>query len=106
MLPIVISIVNKNRTETMQSTATLRSLYAAVASIVMSRMRADLAAVRQELRAHNISVMETQENQDGDSVHYPYVLRGQRGNFTIQRDAVKAEIGRRLNRYIMEVIRG
>ncbi|MFE5317583.1 hypothetical protein ACFQ88_02625 [Paenibacillus sp. NPDC056579] len=105
LLPIVISIVNKNRLEMETSTAMLRNLYASAAEIVMNRMREDLNAVRLQLKELNICVIDSVETRDHDSVHYPYLLRGQSGRFTIRKEAVKAEVGRRLSRYITEVIK-
>ncbi|MFH5183066.1 hypothetical protein ACHHV8_10805 [Paenibacillus sp. TAB 01] len=105
ILPIVITIVNKNRLELKDSPYTLRSLYTAIASIIINRMRADLESVRGQLKELNISVIHTKEQQDGDWGRFPYLYQGRRLEFVIQKETARQEIKARLKRYMKEALR-
>ncbi|OXM85829.1 hypothetical protein [Paenibacillus rigui] len=103
LLPIVISIVNKNRMEIACSEYTLKALYAATASVLIHEMRKDLERVRLQLKELNISVIDTHQKKEGIYIHYPYLFDGRRGQFTISKDMAKLEIKSRLNHYIRKV---
>ncbi|OXM84623.1 hypothetical protein [Paenibacillus rigui] len=104
-LPIAITIVNKNRIELKESQYTLRSLYAATATVIINKMRNDLETIRRQLNELHISVINTKEKKDEDSVYFPYLYRGQRCEFTLEREVAKQDIRTKLNNYINEVIK-
>lgn len=105
VLPIAISIAHMNRLAIAASTVTLRDLYAAAALVVINRMRMDMDAVRRGLKAAGITVNDTNESRNNESVSYPYVLRGKRYRFTMSKSAIDAEVERRLARYVADAIK-
>jgi len=103
LLPVAISIVNKNRLEIAESKDLLRSLYSSALLVIMTRMRNDLEDIRRQLKEMNINVVDSRRTRVNDSEQYPYFVRGKRGDFSIRRDEIKAEVGRQLGRYIADV---
>jgi len=105
VLPVAISITHINRLAIADSTVKLRNLYAAAALVVINRMRTDMDEVRRRLKAAGITVIDTNESRNNESVSYPYILRGRRDRFTMSKSAIDAEVERRLGRYVAQAIR-
>lgn len=98
LLPVMLSVVDKNRTEIEMSDYSLKPLYIAASDVLMKRMTTDLYAVKKALRQRGIQVIE--DGKADNAVQYRFTYRGYESTFQLLRDIVRAEISMRLSRYI------
>lgn len=103
LLPMMLSLVERNRIEIELSSHKLKSLYVKAAELLMTRMHSDLAGVRKSLREHNIKVFE--DERVDNAVHFRFVCRGYEDKFAMMRDVVRAEISLRIAKYIHVLFR-
>jgi hypothetical protein len=103
LLPIMLTIVDKNRSEIELSSYSMKSLYIAASHALMKRIHADLAAVKRSLKERDIRLFE--EERVDSALHYRFVCRGYEDSFAIMRDVARAEIGIRIARYVAELFR-
>ncbi|GGG12796.1 hypothetical protein [Paenibacillus abyssi] len=103
LLPMMLSIVEKNCREVESSTYSLKRLYVTASNVLMNRIHADLARVRKELKQRNIKVFE--DERIDSAVHYHFVCRGYEDKFAMLRDVVRAEMSVRIAKYVREIFR-
>lgn len=103
ILPMLLSIVDKNCREIELSTYSLKSLYVKASQLLMTKVHSDLSEVRKKMRLKNIKVFE---NERIDSaIHYGFVCRGYKDNFAMMRDVARAEISMRISRYVSDLFK-
>lgn len=101
ILPMMLSIVERNYKKLETTDLSLRKLYITATQVLMDRIHADLSKVKKELRERKIRVHE--EEMIDSTARYKVFCRGYEDSFTIMRDLVKAEIGVQLSNYISSV---
>jgi hypothetical protein len=103
LLPMMLSIVEKNRREVEQSSYTLKPVYVAAANALMDRIHKELMAAKKSLREHSIKVFD--DEQVDNVMYYKYVYRGYSDKFAMVRDVVRAEISTRIGKYAAELFK-
>ncbi|XEC96993.1 hypothetical protein AB6A23_10900 [Paenibacillus tarimensis] len=103
LLPMMLSVVDKNGREIEASSFSLKRLYMTATGVLMNRIHADLARVKKELKQRNIKVFEDERIDSG--VYYHFICRGYEDKFVMLRDVVRAEMSVRIARYVRDVFR-
>ncbi|AZS14667.1 hypothetical protein [Paenibacillus lutimineralis] len=103
LLPMILTIVDKNNTEIGFTSYSLKSLYIKASQVLMARIHADLSVVRKKMKVRNIKVF--QEERVDSAVHYRFVCRGYEDTFAMMRDVARAEISVRISRYVSEMFK-
>ncbi|MFS0727782.1 hypothetical protein [Paenibacillus sp. 1P07SE] len=101
LLPMLLTIVDRNAREVEHSGYAIRRVYVAASQVLMNRIHTDLASTRKELRQRRIKVFED-EQIDG-VLYYRFVCRGYEDRFGLMRDLARREISSRIGRYIREI---
>ncbi|PZE22593.1 hypothetical protein [Paenibacillus xerothermodurans] len=102
LLPIMLTMVEKNGKELQLSTNTLRKLYLAATQILMNRLHAELARLRRELRERQIKVFE--DDREDSDLHFRYICRGYEDKFSVIRDVARATISVKLGQHIQAIV--
>ncbi|MFC4103427.1 hypothetical protein [Paenibacillus xanthanilyticus] len=103
LLPMMLTIVEKNSTEIGLTSYSLKSLYIKASQVLMTRIHADLSEVRKKMKVRNIKVFE--EERVDSAIHYRFVCRGYEDTFAMMRDVARAEISVRIARYVSEMFK-
>jgi hypothetical protein len=102
ILPIVLTMVNKNLSDIENSNHSLKTLYAKVTKIVMDRISMDLYRIKREMKQRNIKVFE--EEQVEGLMYYRYIYKGYQERFGMVREVLRAEVSIRITKYIRDVV--
>ncbi|CAG7654891.1 hypothetical protein ACFQI7_23155 [Paenibacillus allorhizosphaerae] len=102
LLPIMLTMVEKNGKDMQLSTSSIRKLYVAATQVLMDRIHFELAAINKELRAKKIKVFK--DDQEDTDLHYKYICRGYENKFAIMRDVARANISVKLGEHIQRMI--
>jgi hypothetical protein len=102
LLPIMLTLVERNGKELQLSTNTLRKFYLAVTNVLMNRIHKELAQVNRELRARKIKVF--QDGSEDTDLHYRYICRGYENKFAIMRDVARASISVKIGEHIQHIL--
>lgn len=97
LLPMLLSIVEKNKLEIERSSYSLRTLYVKAANIIQNYISNDIYAVRKLLKERNIKVSE--DEVIDSNLRYKYTCRGYEDKFILIRDVARAELMKRLGKY-------
>ncbi|NRR01250.1 hypothetical protein HP570_03250 [Brevibacillus sp. RS1.1] len=103
LLPMILTIVDKNSTEIGLSSFSLKNLYLKASQVLMAQIHLDLSEVRKKLKAKNIKVF--QEERIDSALYYRFVCRGYEDTFAIVRDVARAEISMRISKYVSDMFR-
>jgi len=103
LLPIMLTIVEKNKMEIALSSYSLKNLYVIASQVLMRKILLDLTAVKKSLKERNIKVFE--EERIDSAVHYRFVCRGYEDKFAMMRDVIRAEISMKLAKYISDIFK-
>ncbi|MCK9859616.1 hypothetical protein [Paenibacillus sp. ATY16] len=103
LLPMMLTIVDKNSTEIGLTSYSLKNLYVKASQVLMTRIHADLSEVRKQMKVRNIRVF--QEERVDSAIHYRFVCRGYEDTFAMMRDVVRAEISIRISKYVSEMFK-
>lgn len=103
LLPMILTIVDKNSTAIGLSSYSLKSLYVKASQVLMARIHADMSEVRKKMKTRNIKVFE--EERVDSALYYRFVCRGYEETFAIVRDVARAEISVRISRYVSDMFR-
>lgn len=97
LLPMLLSIVEKNKNEIDRSSYSLRTIFVKAANIIQNHITNDLHAVRKLLKERNIRVIE--DEMIDSNLRYKYFCRGYEDKFILIRDVARAELMKRLGKY-------
>jgi len=103
LLPMILTIVDKNSTEISLSSYSLKTLYLKASQILMAEIHSDLSEIRKQLKARNIKVF--QEEHIDSAMYYRFICRGYEDTFAIVRNVARAEISVRIAKYIANMFR-
>jgi hypothetical protein len=103
LLPMILSIAEKNRQEVDRSSYTFKPLYLKATLVFMDVVSRELTRVKRELKQRNIKVIE--EEQADLVMYYRFVCRGYEERFGMVREVVRAEIAVRITQYMREVLK-
>lgn len=103
LLPMILTIVDKNSTEIGLSSYSLKNLYLKASQVLMAQIHLDLSEVRKKLKAKNIKVF--QEERIDSELYYRFVCRGYEDTFAIVRDVARTEISIRISKYVSDMFR-
>ncbi|MBJ6363322.1 hypothetical protein ACFOQM_19055 [Paenibacillus sp. GCM10012307] len=101
LLPMMLSVVDKNYREMEASTSSLKRLYMVATNVLLNRIHRDLARVKRELRNRSIKVFE--DERVDSALHYHFVCRGYENQFAMLRDVIRTEMSVRMTKYIQEM---
>jgi len=102
LLPMILTIIDKNSREIALSSYSLKPLYIKASQALMTKIHTDLYEVRKQLKIKNIKVFQEEDRMD-NALYYRYVCRGYEDTFAMVRDVAKAEISVRISRYISAI---
>ncbi|BBI32856.1 hypothetical protein [Cohnella abietis] len=102
ILPVVLTMTNKNLADIENSAHSLKTLYAKVTRIMMDMISMDLYRIKREMKQRNIKVFE-EEQADG-IMYYRYIYKGYQEKFGMVREVLRAEVSMRMTKYIRDVI--
>lgn len=105
LLPMMLSIVEKNCKDIELSFYSMKTLYIKASHALMNLIHTDLVAVRKELKSRNIKVFQDEIESEGGAIHYRFICRGYEDRFSMIREAARAEISVRISRYISQVFK-
>lgn len=100
-LPIVLAVAEENLRKMELAAYPLKKLYVAVTKILIDRVIRDMMETKKLLRGQGIKVYED-EKTDG-VLRIKFNCRGYEDDIAITRDAVKAEIAVKLQKYTEEI---
>jgi hypothetical protein len=103
LLPMILSIAEKNRQEVERSSYTFKPLYLKSTLIFMDLVSRELARVKRELKQRNIKVIE--EEQADLVMYFRFICRGYEERFGMVREVVRAEISVRITQYMREIFK-
>ncbi|WP_240420276.1 hypothetical protein [Paenibacillus periandrae] len=98
LLPMMLTMVEKNGKEFEVSTNMLRKYYIAATQILMNRIHTEMVKNKNELKARKIKVFE--DVRPDEDLHYKYLCRGYEYPFAIMRDVVRSRISIMMGEYI------
>ncbi|MCM3272610.1 hypothetical protein [Paenibacillus elgii] len=101
LLPVMLTMIEKNGKEITLSVNPLRKLYATATLALMNRVHTELATVNRELRNRKIKVFKD-EREDTD-LHFRYICRGYEDRFSIMRDVARASISMKIGQHIQNI---
>ncbi|WP_240415049.1 hypothetical protein [Paenibacillus periandrae] len=99
LLPMMLTMIERNGKEFELSTNMLRRYYIAATEILMNRIHAEMVKNKNELRVRNIKVFEDNKRMD-DDLHYKYICRGYEYPFSVMRDVVRSRISIMMGEYV------
>lgn len=102
LLPMMLTMIEKNAKEFEVSTNMLRKYYTAAAQILMQRVHAEMVRNKKELLARKIRVFE--DDRPDNDLHYKYLCRGYEYPFAIMRDVVKSRISTKMGAFIKALL--
>lgn len=102
LLPMMLTMIEKNGKEFELSTNMLRKYYIAATQILMNRIYTEMVKNKNELKARQIRVFE--DIRPDDDLHYKYTCRGYEYPFAIMRDVVKAKISVMMGEYVVGLL--
>ncbi|MFC5449053.1 hypothetical protein ACFPOG_12330 [Paenibacillus aestuarii] len=97
LLPMLLSIVEKNKQEIERSSYSMRTIFVKTANIIQNHISNDLHAIRKLLKERNIKVSE--DEMIDSNLRYKYICRGYEDKFVLIRDVARAELMKRLGKY-------
>ncbi|MEC0227050.1 hypothetical protein [Paenibacillus alba] len=97
LLPMLLSIVEKNKQEIERTSYSMRTIFVKAANIIQNLITNDIQAVRKLLKERNIKVFE--DEMIDLNLRYNYICRGYEDKFVLVRDVARAELMRRLGKY-------
>ncbi|MCZ8520182.1 MULTISPECIES: hypothetical protein [Paenibacillus] len=103
LLPMMLTIVEKNRIQMELSTVSMKKLYVTALHALMRQIHMDLVLVKKSLRERSIKVYD--DEAVDSAIHYRYVCRGYEDRLAMTRDVVRSEISVRLARYVAGLFR-
>ncbi|MFF2088879.1 hypothetical protein [Paenibacillus sp. NPDC058174] len=103
LLPMMLSIVEKNLRDIELSSYTMKPLFIRASFAVVRLIENDLAAVRKELQMRKIQVFQDELESEGGAIHYRFVCRGYEDRFSMIREVARAQISIRIAKYIAKV---
>jgi hypothetical protein len=103
LLPMILSIAEKNRQEVERTSYTFKPVFLKAMLIFMDVVSQDLARVKRELKQRNIKVIE--DEQVDLVMYFRFICRGYEERFGMIREVVRAEISVRITQYIREVFK-
>ncbi|WP_028561486.1 hypothetical protein [Paenibacillus pinihumi] len=101
LLPIMLSVVDKNCREIEASAYSLKRLYVMASNVLLTRIHQDLARVKRELKNRSIKVFE--DERVDSALHYHFICRGYENQFAMLRDVIRTEMSVRMAKYIKEM---
>jgi CTP synthase (UTP-ammonia lyase) len=102
LLPMMLTMIERNGKEFEVSTNMLRRYYIAATQILMNRIHAEMVKNKNELKARKIRVFE--DIRPDDDLHYKYLCRGYEYPFSVMRDVVKSRISIKLGEYVKTLL--
>ncbi|CAM3363245.1 hypothetical protein PALU110988_18680 [Paenibacillus lupini] len=105
LLPMMLTIVDKNCKDIELSPYSMKQLYMKASRVLMGHIHNDLTAVRKALKERNIRVFLEESDSEHGAIHYKFVCRGYEDRFSMIRDAARAEISVRIAKYISHMFK-
>ncbi|NHN34799.1 hypothetical protein [Paenibacillus agricola] len=102
LLPMLLTMVEKNGKEFEVSTNMLRRYYISATQILMHRIHTEMVKNKNELKARKIKVYE--DIRPDDDLNYKYLCRGYEYPFAIMRDVVKSRLSVMLGEYVKSML--
>ncbi|MEK3721961.1 hypothetical protein [Paenibacillus sp. FSL H8-0034] len=102
LLPMMLTMVERNGKEFEVSTNMLKRYYVAATQILMQRIHSEMVKNKNELRARKIKVFE--DIRPDDDLHYKYLCRGYEYPFAIMRDVVKSRISIKMGEFVKALL--
>jgi hypothetical protein len=99
LLPMMLTMIERNGKKFELSTNMLRRYYIAATEILMNRIHAEMVKNKNELRVRKIKIFEDNSRMD-DDLHYKYFCRGYEYPFSVMRDVVKSRISIMMGEYV------
>jgi hypothetical protein len=103
LLPMILTIAEKNRQELERTSYTFKPLILKAILVFMDIVSQELARVKRELKQRNIKVIE--EEQADLVMYFRFICRGYEERFGMVREVVRAEIAMRIAHYMREVFK-
>jgi len=103
ILPMILSIAEKNRQQIEHSSYTFKPLYLKATLILMDAVSHELSSVKRQLKQRNIKVIE--DEQVDLVMYFRFICRGYEERFGMVREVVRAEISVRITRFMREVLK-
>ncbi len=103
LLPMILTIAEKNRQEVERSSYTFKPLYLKATLIFMDAVSRELARVKREMKQRNIKVIE--DEQADLVMYFRFVCRGYEERFGMVREVVRAEMAVRITQFMREVFK-
>ncbi len=101
ILPMILSIAEKNRQQVERSEYTFKPLFHKAILIFINAVSHELTRVKRELKRHNIKVFE--DEQIDLVLYFRFICRGYEERFGMVREIVRAEISTRITQYIRKI---
>lgn len=101
LLPVLLTMIEKNGKEITLSVNPLRKLYAVATLALMNRVHSELAAVNRELRNRKIKIFK--DDREDTDLHFRYICRGYEDRFSIMRDVARASISMKIGQHIQNI---
>ncbi|NHN33128.1 hypothetical protein [Paenibacillus agricola] len=102
LLPMMLTMIEKNGKEFEVSTNMLRRYYIAATQILMHRIHTEMVKNKNELKARKIRVFE--DIRPDEDLNYKFICRGYEYPFAIMRDVVKAKISVMMGNYVKALL--
>lgn len=97
LLPMLLSIVEKNKQEIERTSYSMKTIFVKAANMIQNHITNDLQKVRKLLKERNIKVFE--DEMIDSNLRYKYICRGYEDKFVLIRDVARAELMKRLGKY-------
>ncbi|WP_088834458.1 hypothetical protein [Paenibacillus tyrfis] len=101
LLPVILTMIDRNVKELNLSVNPLRKLYMTATQALMNRVHSELAAVNRELRERKIKVFK--DDREDTDLHFRYICRGYEDRFSIMRDVARASISTKIGQHIQKI---
>ncbi|MEK3722335.1 hypothetical protein [Paenibacillus sp. FSL H8-0034] len=103
LLPMMLTMIERNGKEFELSTNMLRRYYIAATEILMNRIHVEMVKNKLELKARKIKVFEDNTRMD-DDLHYKYICRGYEYPFSVMRDVVRSRISVMMGEFVKSLL--
>ncbi|WP_336772317.1 hypothetical protein [Paenibacillus sp. MMO-58] len=103
IVPLMMKMIQKNRTDMEYSDNTLKTLYMWAADRLWEKLEQDKRRFKAELKRIDCKVQESKRHDDSSAVYFEFWLRGYHDEFGIMKFLVVSEMSIRLGGYIARV---
>lgn len=101
LLPLLIEVVNKNRSQLEYDHMPLKTLFLTATDVLLDRIIADHVKIKKELKAASIKLIEQPDTKT--TLNCEYICRGYQAQFSIMKDHAKSVLAVMLGKYVGEM---